>query len=255
MLKEKHFSLKNPEKMGKVIIGTSGWWYEHWRKVFYPPEMKKNEWFSHYACSFDTVEVNSSFYHLPWENVIKGWIRKAPPDFKFTLKMWRRVTHYKKLKNTADDLEIFFDRIKPLQSHLGAILYQLPPSLKYDLPLLEDFLKTLPHQFDQVVEFRHTSWLNDNTYSLLKKYNLGFCIISMPDFPEVIELTAKISYIRLHGREILYGSSYSDEELKKWAACIGDFLERGVEKVYAYFNNDYRAYAVFNALHLKEFFP
>jgi len=199
------------------------------------------------------VEINSSFYRLPFENMVKGWAKKAPEGFKFTLKMWRRVTHYKRLRDVKDDLGIFFTRMKPLEKNLGAILYQLPPSLKIDLPLLEKFLEMLPENLDQSIEFRHPSWLIPETFSLLKKFNIAYCIISMPEFPETVEITSNISYIRFHGREILYGSSYSDEELERWAEQIRDFSKQGVERVYIYFNNDYNAYAVFNALKLREF--
>jgi uncharacterized protein YecE (DUF72 family) len=239
--------------MLEAIIGTSGWWYDHWQGLFYPSQMEKRDWFNYYAKSFNTVEINSSFYRLPFENMVKGWAKKAPEGFKFTLKMWRRVTHYKRLKDVKDDLHIFFTRIKPLEKNLGAILYQLPPSLPIDLALLENFLKMLPENLDQSIEFRHPSWLVPETFSLLKKFNIAYCIISMPEFPEIMEITSNISYIRFHGREILYGSSYSDEELKRWVNQIRDFSKQGIERVYIYFNNDYNAYAVFNALKLREF--
>jgi len=239
--------------MLEAIIGTSGWWYDHWKGIFYPSGMEKRDWFHYYAKSFNTVEINSSFYRLPFENVVKGWAKKAPEGFKFTLKMWRRVTHYKRLRDIKDDLEIFFTRIKPLKEHIGAILYQLPPSLRIDLKLLEDFLKILPENLDQSIEFRHPSWLVSETFSLLRKFNIAYCIISMPEFPEIIKITSNISYVRFHGREVLYGSSYSEGELKRWAKQIRDFSQKGVERVYVYFNNDYNAYAVFNALKLREF--
>lgn len=237
----------------EVIIGTSGWWYEHWVGPFYPSEMEKKDWFFHYANSFDSVEINSSFYRLPFKNIVKGWAKKAPEKFRYTLKMWRRITHFKKLKDIKEDLEVFFTRIRPLEKNLGAILYQLPPSLKVDPGLLENFLGELPKNMEQTIEFRDESWLTEKTFTLLKKYNVAYCIISMPDFPEHIRITSKISYIRFHGKETLYGSSYSDKELAQWAEKIKSFSKEGVKRVYVYFNNDYRAYAVFNALKLREF--
>ena len=239
-------------RRSQVIIGTSGWWYDHWKGVFYPAEMEKKDWFYYYTNSFDSVEINSSFYRLPFESIVKGWARKAPEDFKFTLKMWRRITHFKKLKDIKEDLAIFFARIRPLKKNLGAILYQFPPSLKIDLALLEDFFQNLPTNLDQAVEFRHKSWLDKETFSLLKKYNIAHCIISMPDFPESVQITSEVSYVRFHGKKTLYGSSYSEEELAGWAERIKNFLKQGVKRVYVYFNNDYKAYAVFNALRLKE---
>lgn len=236
----------------EFLIGTSGWWYEHWYGKFYPPEVEKKDWFSYYAKVFDTVEVNSSFYRLPFEGMVKGWARKAPGNFKFTLKMWRRVTHLKRLKEVEEDLATFFERVEPLKKNYGAILHQLPPSLKLDLSLLEGFLKMLPEGMDQVIEFRNESWLESKTFSLLKKYNVAYCIVSTPKFPDFFELTTDFSYIRFHGRETLYSSLYSDDELKKWARRIRGFLRKKIKRVYVYFNNDYNAYAVKNALKLRE---
>lgn len=238
--------------MFEVIVGTSGWWYEHWQGRFYPQDIQKNKWFEYYARFFKSVEVNSSFYRLPFPNIVKGWAKKTPQDFKFTLKMWRRITHFKKIKDVKEDIEIFMDRVSPLRDNLGAILYQLPPSLECDLNLLENFFHQLPSGIDQVVEFRNESWLTPEVFSLLRKYGVAYCIVSMPDFPELIEITSSISYIRFHGRQILYGSSYSKDELLKWARVIKNLSQKGVKRVYVYFNNDYNAYAVFNALRLKE---
>ncbi|MCK4418680.1 DUF72 domain-containing protein [Candidatus Aerophobetes bacterium] len=114
----------------------------------------------------------------------------------------------------------YFNCIKPLEKNLGAILYQLPPSLKIDINLLERFLKVLPRDLDQALEFRHKSWLTKEIFSLLKKYNIAHCVISMPNFSEFIQITSDVSYIRFHGKEILYGSSYSEEELGWWAEKI-----------------------------------
>ncbi|HHF98648.1 DUF72 domain-containing protein [Candidatus Aerophobetes bacterium] len=236
----------------EIIIGTSGWWYEHWRGRFYPESLDKSRWFNYYAKFFNSVEINSSFYRLPFPNMVKGWAKKAPPTFKFTLKMWRRITHLKKLKDVKQDIETFFTRISPLEKNLGAILYQFPPSLKCNLNLLEDFLGKLPSNLDQAVEFRNESWFTSDAFSILKKYRMAYCIVSMPNLPEIIEITSDIAYIRFHGKEILYGSCYSEEEILKWAEKIKNFSTQGVKKVYIYFNNDYNAYAVANALQLKE---
>ncbi len=198
------------------------------------------------------MEVNSSFYRLPFPNVVKGWAKKVPSDFKFTLKMWRRITHFKKLRDIKGDIERFMERVSPLKDNLEAILYQLSPSLKCNLNLLESFFQQLPQDLDQAVEFRNKSWLIPETFLLLKKYGIAYCIVSMPDFPELVEITSSVSYIRFHGKEILYGSSYSEEELLKWTKIIKDFSHQQVKRVYIYFNNDYNAYAVFNALRLQE---
>ena len=185
--------------------------------------------------------------------MIKSWDRKAPEGFKFTLKAWRRITHFKKLKGVEEDLATFFERIEPLKKKSGAVLYQLPPSLKSDLPLLEEFLKILPKGLDQVIEFRDRSWFNEKTFSLLGKYNVAYCIVSMPGLPELFELTTGFLYIRFHGRENLYSSLYSDKELNQWVRKIHcGLVGKNIKRLYAYFNNDYNAYAVKNALRFRE---
>lgn len=238
--------------MVKYFIGTSGWWYNHWKGIFYPQKLEEREWFKFYASHFDTVEVNSSFYRLPFPNLVRGWAKKAPPGFKFTLKGWRRITHLKRLKEIEEDLFTFLSRLEPLKGKMGAILFQLPPSFRKDLPRLENFLKTLPSGEDWVIEFRHSSWFTREVFNLLKRYRVGYCVVSMPRMPEIIKITSPVGYVRFHGKEILYGSPYSDEELLEWREKIREMEKEGAERIYLYFNNDYNAYAVFNALKLKE---
>lgn len=128
----------------RYCIGTSGWHYEHWRNLFYPPELARSKWLEFYAGRFSTVEVNNSFYRLPSEAAFAGWRDSSPAGFTFAVKVSRYITHIKRLKNSQAALETFFSRAGVLGDKLGPLLYQLPPGLHRDDDRLESFLSLLP---------------------------------------------------------------------------------------------------------------
>jgi len=235
----------------KYYIGTSGWHYEHWRGRFYPEDLPKPKWLEFYARSFDTLELNNSFYHLPTEKAFANWHDSSPHGFTFSVKVSRFITHIKRLKDVEKALVKFIDRAKLLENKLGPLLYQLPPGLHRNDLLLEDFLKLLPRDLSHVFEFRHESWFAKEVYDLLRKYNAGFCIYDMPDLTTPLEVTADFVYVRFHGRGWLYGGCYSDEELSKWAQDIKR-LSKNKKAAYSYFNNDAEGFAIQNALTLKK---
>ena len=127
-----------------IRIGCSGWQYQHWRDEFYPAELPQSRWFAHYMLSFDTVEINNSFYRLPEARTFAKWRDQAPRRFLYAVKASRFLTHMKKLKDPEEPIARFFDRAKHLRSHLGPVLYQLPPHWPIDLPRFEHFLAVLP---------------------------------------------------------------------------------------------------------------
>ncbi|MBC7233759.1 MAG: DUF72 domain-containing protein [Chloroflexi bacterium] len=232
-------------------IGTSGWVYPHWRGILYPWELPTSQWLRYYATRFDTVEVNNTFYHLPSEQTFRSWKEEAPDRFLYAIKASRYITHMKKLAGVEEALARFLERSRLLGEHLGPVLYQLPPRWACNLERLHNFLHLLPGDLRHVFEFRHASWLEDAAFSLLEEHGVAFCIVSLPDFPCLLRVTAPFVYIRLHGAEAKYGSCYREEELQWWAEQILGFLADGND-VYVYFNNDAFGYAVENALRLKE---
>lgn len=233
-----------------IHLGTSGWYYDNWEEIFYPKDIEKNQWLEFYSQKFDTVEVNASFYRLPFKNMIKGWKNKTPENFLLTFKGSKLITHNKKLKNSEDYLEKFFNRIKLAQNKIGVILWQLPPKVKKDVNLLEDFLNKLSSDYNQCIEFRHKSWFNnDEVINLLKKYNTAYCIISAPNLPSTVKVTADFAYIRWHGKDDWYRYNYSNDELNSWATQIKKIE---VDEIYGYFNNDFEGLAPKNCLKLKE---
>ncbi len=234
-----------------IRIGTSGWYYEHWKELFYPADMPKSKWLEHYARQFDTVEINNTFYRQPKEQSIRRWQKNAPEGFLYAVKANRYITHIQKLKETSESLQRFFDGIDLLKRKLGPVLYQLPPSLHIDLDRLGDFIKLLPKRKTAVFEFRHKSWYCDDTYKLLEKFGAGFCIHDMPDKESPLVVTSDTVYIRFHGTTGRYSGSYPESVMQDWARWIRDRSKKA-SGVYVYFNNDAHGHALKNAKQLKE---
>jgi len=234
-----------------IRIGTSGWHYNHWTGLFYPAKLPKSKWFKHYAKHFDTVEINNTFYQLPKEVSVERWRKQAPADFVYTVKANRYITHIKRLKDAAEPIETFFERMNLLKEKLGPVLYQLPPSMQKDLQRLRDFVKLLPKKSITVFEFRHNSWFSGDVFSLLDESGCSFCIHDMPGIQTPRVVTSDIIYIRFHGPTGKYAGSYSKSSLRAWAAWLKDNVKK-TRGVYVYFNNDTNAHAVSNAKTLKE---
>lgn len=235
----------------KNSIGTSGYYYPGWIGQFYPPDVKSSEFLDYYQNYFNTVELNSTFYHMPKKTTMKNLKRKLKEDFVVSLKMNRTITHIKRLQNIENELQIFFDSVSELGTYLGAILVQLPPSLKLNVALLNTFLELWPKRYQYAIEFRHNSWLDESIFKLLKDYNVAFAVSHGDNYPFLKIETAAFSYIRLHGPKELYASSYSKSELKEWATYIKQINEKGLN-TFVYFNNDFYGYAVKNATSLQK---
>ena len=237
--------------MAEYYIGTSGWHYEHWRKLFYPEKLARPKWLEFYAQHFSTVELNNSFYRFPSERAFINWRESSSRGFVFAVKVSRFINHIKRLKNAEESMQSFLARADFLQGKLGPLLYQLPPTMKRNDGTLEAFLSILPRQYRHVFEFRHESWIDDGVLNILKRYNAGLCVFDMPDFTCPVVATADFAYVRFHGSTGLYWSCYSDEELSYWAKKIAE-LGRNLKAVYIYFNNDAGAYAIRNAKSLAQ---
>jgi uncharacterized protein YecE (DUF72 family) len=259
-----------------IRIGTSGWHYGHWAGPFYPPDLPKDKWLEYYAQHFDTVELNNTFYHLPKPQYLKRWHNLTPKNFLYAVKASRYITHIKKLKDVSQELTRFLGLAALLGRKLGPVLYQLPPSLHKDLDRLESFLQilcsvilnpsrcsrtgsvkrseeSLPRRPDSVFEFRHESWYCEDTYKLLDKFGVGFCIHDLSGLESPRVVTGDIIYVRFHGTTGRYSGCYSKSMLANWAKWLKD-QSKQVRGIYVYFNNDACAYAVRNAKQLKELY-
>jgi uncharacterized protein YecE (DUF72 family) len=234
-----------------VRIGCSGWNYAHWRERVYPKDLPPRRWLEHYATLFDTVEVNATFYRLPTEKAVGGWVEQSPPEFCFAVKASRYLTHIKRLTTVEQGVRLFYERIRPLAESpkLGPVLWQLPENFHRNDERLASALEALPagrHAF----EFRHASWFAAEVYALLRERGVALVIGDTPKRPfQTHELTADFTFVRFHYGHRGRGGNYSERELEEWARRIERW--RDEVDVFAYFNNDWEGYAVKNGLWLR----
>ena len=233
-----------------IHIGTSGWSYKHWRENFYPKGTKPADYLSYYAEHFSTTEINTTFYHLPRISTVENWKDKVPDTFRFCIKMSRYLTQMKKLLEPEEPLERFITAIEPVKHLCGVILLQLPPSLAFDYERADYLFSLLKKEYNDyqfALEVRHNSWLEIDSISLLTKYEIAFVISQSGNrFPYAEMITAKNIYVRFHGPDALYASSYSDDSLRYYAAKFLQWQKEG-HTVWAYFNNDINGHAIANA--------
>jgi len=242
--------------MGKLLLGCSGWHYKDWVGPFYREEAKSK--LAAYSKVFKTAEIDSTFYAYPSKGMVMGWLKYTHADFIYSAKLPRLITHKKKLdlsRGVEEDLQRFCELMGPLQQNgkLGCLLAQLPPGLKFNLPLMESFLSVLPSSFRLAVEFRNVSWLRDETWRLLERYNVAYTIVDEPLLPADVKVTSDIAYIRWHGRGEYpwYNYHYKTEELERWVPKVKETVNQA-ETTFGYFNNHYHAYAVKNCLEMMD---
>ena len=236
-------------RQGTLRIGTSGYHYDHWAGVFYPSDLSKDKWFSQYASTFDTVEINNTFYRLPEATTFEAWRRQAPEGFCYALKFSRYGSHIVRLKKPCATIGRFLKRADRLEKFLGPILIQLPPNWKADPERLAGFLNVAPTDHRWAVEFRDPRWLCEAVFAILNEHRCALCIHDMiENHPRLV--TAGWVYLRFHGDH--YSGSYSPQFLTARAAEIRAYLADGLD-VFAYFNNDAQGYAVQNAADLKRY--
>lgn len=236
--------------MRKWWIGCSGFYYKGWKEKYYPAGLPQRKWFEFYCESFNTVELNVTFYRFPKLRDLQGWHQRSPDDFLFTVKAPRLITHYKKFNNVKRELNEFYDTVsKGLKEKLGCVLFQLHPAIEYTEENLERIITSVNTDFINAIEFRHKSWWTGSVYNTLKEYGVTFCSISCPGLPDEVIKTAPDMYYRFHGVPNLYLSSYSTQKLMSIQDDIRKF--RSTENVFAYFNNDIEVAAVANARTLQ----
>jgi uncharacterized protein YecE (DUF72 family) len=232
--------------MRKWWIGCSGFYYKSWKETFYPKDLPQRRWFEFYCQSFNSVELNVTFYRFPRVADLQSWYNRSPDDFRFTVKAPRLITHYKRFNNSERELNEFYNTVsKGLADKLGSILFQLHPAITYSESKLEQILNALDPSFINVIEFRDPSWWRPDVDKALQRANVTFCSISYPNLPDDVHKTADAMYYRFHGVPKLYLSSYSKPKLEATVNSIKN--KRGVNDVFIYFNNDIAVAAVKNA--------
>ena len=280
---------KSSKRSMAALIGCSGWSYDDWVGRFYPAELakKKGEWLSYYAKFFPTVEINSTFYRVPNDFMVRSWIEKGKqkPGFEFSVKLPQIITHESILKEDAEKAAAqasSFEGIcvKPLYDAglLGGVLVQLTPYFKLEgreslgrLRALFQMLNT--DSYDYAVEFRHRSWLNERGNELaadaleaLQEFGVANVILDGPGFPVTRSLTAKHAYVRFHGRNYdiwfkeeseddyrlnRYDYLYTHDQLTPWEPRLREVIANS-ERARIYFNNHGRAKAVKNAFQMMD---
>lgn len=283
--------------MGSIRVGTSGWSYHEWRGSFYPDDLNHDDELSYAAEKFDTLEINGTFYRLTDPSTCRKWYRAAPRGFRYAVKGSRYITHNKKLSDSKSALANFLaSGILELRDKLGPILWQLPDNFRFDADRVESFLGMLPkttdsaarlarghddrveevslggdrnHRIRHALEFRHESFLQPEMARIARRHGVALVSSHSSEWPYVEEITAGFVYLRLHGPEDLYDSSYGEKRLKRWADRISAW-QRGSQPtdperisdlepprrkerdVYVYFDNTAGGQAPEEALRLRE---
>jgi len=214
-------------------VGTSGYAYKPWKGAFYPEKLPDKEMLRYYATQFPTVEINHTFYRMPYENVLQQWAASVPDTFQFALKLNQKITHIQKLKGSEDTLKRFLEVASVLQegNHLGPILVQVPPTFKADIPVLDAFLKLRPRAFRFAFEVRHASWHTPEVYDLLRAHDTALCIAETDKDSPPEALTAGFAYLRLRREE------YTPAQLDAWRKKFDAWTEQGIE-VYCYLKHE-----------------
>jgi uncharacterized protein YecE (DUF72 family) len=219
--------------MAQLYAGTSGWAYPSWKPDFYPAKLAQAKFLQYYATQLNAVEVNFTFRQLLKETTAQKWIEATPVGFRLSIKAHQVITHIKRLKNAEDFIPRFLGTIEPLAraEKLGPLLFQLPPNLKVDAKLLQDFLATLPRALPSAFEFRHASWFTDEIFSLLKGGNRALCVAETEEriTPDVV--TADFCYYRYRK------PSYTQDERRAMVDRIREHLGQG-RNVFAYFKHE-----------------
>jgi uncharacterized protein YecE (DUF72 family) len=216
----------------KLLAGASGYSFKEWKGTFYPADMKPDGMLRFYSERLPTVEINNTFYRMPKVEMLENWARTTPDTFRFAIKASRRITHFAHLKaeSAADSVAFLYKCLEALGPKRGPVLFQLPPTIKKDVPRLTAFLQLLPEKHGAAFEFRHDSWFDDDVYAALKGAGASLCLSEREDNapPPLVE-TAPWGYVRLRLE------TYTDDDLAHWARRLG---ETRWGEIYVYFMHE-----------------
>lgn len=238
--------------MARAYVGTSGWVYKGWREHLYADTPVK-QWLRVASRVFDALEINGSFYTQIKPETYARWYAETPDDFRFALKGHRFVTHYKRLRDCESSIVLLRDQASSLREKLAAVVWQLPSNFACNIERLADFAHALEAwpTVRHSIELRHRSWFVPEVAALMASANIAVCMGDAPDFPMWREVTSDVVYARLHGHTRKYASSYSEANLRTWAADTARWLAEGRD-VHVYFDNDAEGHAVRNAMRFQQ---
>lgn len=238
--------------MGRVLVGTSGFVYPHWKGILYPEDLPQRLWLDHYAREFPTVELNTTFYRLPRAESVERWRAESPPGFVFAAKGSRYLTHQKRLLDPQPSLARYFEPVSLLRRKLAVVLWQLPPRWKANPERLLAFLAALPRRFRHAVEFRDESWYEPAICDVLDRHRAAFCEHDLVRLRPP-RLTGGFRYVRFHGNAGKYQGRYGARALAPFAREISRYAREG--DAFVYFNNDVGGQAVLDARELTALLP
>jgi len=209
--------------------GTSGFSYKEWKGSFYPEDLADAGMLAFYAERFPAVEINNTFYRMPTRKLLEGWAGQVPAGFRFVLKASRKITHQKKLADVGEETGYLAETSRALGERLGPTLVQLPPWLKRDVPLLTDFLGGLPGGFQVALEFRSSSWFDDDVYTALSDRGAALVVSDTGKGEPPVVRTAPFGYARLRRED------YEEADLESWA---GKLSEPEWDDLFAFFKHE-----------------
>ena len=225
-----------PAPAAGILAGTSGFAFAEWKPEFYPPDLKAARMLAYYGERLPTVEINASFYRMPTSAMLQDWRAHTPSTFRFAMKAHRLITHIKRLRDVDEQVRWLHERFTELGDRLGPVLFQLPPSLRCDLTLLEQFLATLRPLPYVAMEFRHPTWFVDPVYDVLRRHRVALCTAEDDTSCDPLVTTAPFRYYRLHRLR------YTEEQLAAWAERVRAPAEQA--PVFCYFTHETGAEAV-----------
>lgn len=239
--------------MKQVLIlrtGCSGYNNKQWKPAFYPKKMPQRKWLQHYFEHFSTIELHTTFYRFPTAETLSDWYSNSPEGFIVSVRAHKFITHSKRFKGCKKEVDEFYLACEHgLKEKLGCILFQLPPTIKYNEDKLQQIINTLDPRFRNVVEFRDPSWWTKKVYDALGANNISFCSVSHPAMPEPLIANTSTIYLRLHGVPDMFHSAYDTEFLSQLHELLRK--KRSVKEVFIYFNNIAGSEGVLNALEFQ----
>jgi len=232
-----------------LFSGTSGWAYPSWKPEFYPAKLPATKFLPFYAGRLNSVEVNYTFRRLASEALLRKWIAATPPGFRFAVKANQAITHIRRLRDADEACSRFLASIEPLHNagRLAPVLLQLPPNLKFDGDLLQNFLRTWPSALRTTVEFRHESWFCEGTYRILRQHNVALCHAVTESLETPPVATADFAYLRYRKND------YAPADREKLTARVANSLGPG--DVFVYFKHEDTPSGTSWAEHLLKTFP
>lgn len=244
--------------MTEIRTGTMGWSYADWVGPFFPDGTRPAGYLAEYARHFDCVELDTTFYAVPRASAVRGWAANTPPSFRFAAKLPRQITHEGQLRDAGPVLHQFLDAMSPLGDKLGPILIQLPPDFRAgdeEREALVEFLRLLPEEYRFAAEFRHRSWLTDDTLDLLRQHGVGWTMIDLYYMPRRIDITSDFTYVRLLGdrrriQKVDRVQIDRTNDLERWAEVFRG-LSSDVREAWVFINNHYAGHSPDNVRQLR----